>query len=233
MKIEIYALCHQEAQMIPYFMRHYNQYGQVFLLEGHSTDGSVELAKSLGAIICPIDTGNEIRDDIFTSLKNDYWKRSDADWVIMCDLDEFIYHPDFKEYLSSLKETIISPTHYEMFSDVFPTTEGQIYEEVTMGAQTAAKLCLFKPKGIKEMNYTPGCHSASPTGNVSINTNNEIIAMHMRHLSLDYVMDRNAYFKQRRSIINKQNGWGNHLESSREDVQSWFDHNKPQLTKVL
>jgi hypothetical protein len=148
MNIEIYALCHQEAKMIPYFMRHYNQYGKVFLFEGHSTDGSKELAESLGATIIPIDTGNEIRDDIFTDLKNNYWKNSKADWVIMCDMDEFVYHPNFIEYLKTLECTIVYPLWYEMFSDVFPTTQGQIYEEINMGAITASKYCLFKPTEI-------------------------------------------------------------------------------------
>jgi len=238
MNIEIYALCHQEAKMIPYFMRHYNQYGKVFLFEGHSTDGSKELAESLGATIIPIDTGNEIRDDIFTDLKNNYWKNSKADWVIMCDVDEFVYHPNFIEYLKTLESTVILPKWYEMFSDVFPTTQGQIYEEANMGfyfdpkIYTNSKACLFKPLELTEINYEPGCHVAHPTGNVKIGNESEIICMHMRHLSLDYVMDRNAYFSKRRSAINKEKGWGSHLESPREGVQSWFDIHKPNLVKV-
>ena len=238
MNIEIYALCHQEAPMIPYFMRHYNQYGKVFLFEGHSTDGSAELAESLGATIIPVDTGNEIRDDIFTDLKNNYWKTSKADWVIMCDIDEFIYHPNFKEYLKTLDCTIVGPLWYEMFSDEFPTTGGQIYEEINMGfyfdpnIYDNTKFCLFKPQELTEMNYDPGCHSAHPVGNVKINDRSEVICMHMRHLSLDYVMSRNAYFSKRRSLINRKNGWGSHLESSREGVQSWFDSHKSQLVKV-
>lgn len=242
MNIEIYALCHQEAQMIPYFMRHYSQYGKVFLFEGHSTDGSAELARSLGATIIPVDTGNEIRDDIFTDLKNNYWKNSKADWVIICDMDEFVYHPNFLEYLKTLECTVVRPAWYEMFSDVFPTTQGQIYEEINMGFYfkiihhpiviITDKLCLFKPRELTEMNYKPGCHEAHPEGNVIVNEDSEIICMHMRHLSLDYIMKRNTYFSKRRSAINRQNGWGSHLESSRENVQEWFDIHKPKLVKV-
>jgi len=239
MNIEIYALCHQEASMIPYFMRHYNQYGKIFLFESGSTDGSAELAQSLGATIVPFDTGNQIRDDLYLEMKNNCWKQSKADWIIICDMDEFVYHPNFKEYLKTIEGTIIQPRHYEMFSDVFPTTQGQIYEEVTMGAtsdkerNTSAKLCLFKPQEITEMNYEPGAHFAHPTGNVMINDKNEVISMHMRHLNIDYIMKRNAYFVSRLSAINNEKGWGAHYRVSRENVQNWYDIHKPYLVKVI
>jgi hypothetical protein len=236
MNVEIYALCHQEAPLIPYFMRHYNQYGQIYLFEGHSTDGSREMAQSMGAIIIPIDTGNQIRDDIFTDIKNNCWKASKADWVIVCDTDEFVYHPHFMEYLDVLEDTIIAPVHYEMFSDKFPTTNGQIYEEVTMGFRhetgSNCKMCLFRPKEITNMNYEPGSHTAHPEGNVKVGYNSEIISMHMRHLSVEYVVARNLYYKARRSTINKQHGWGYHVEATRQQVQEWFDIHKSNLTKI-
>jgi hypothetical protein len=236
MNIEIYALCHQEAPMIPYFMRHYKQYGQVFLFEGHSTDGSAALARSLGAIVIPIDTGNEIRDDIFTDIKNNCWKDSRADWVIICDTDEFVYHPILTEYLKTLNDTVIAPESYEMFSDTFPITSGQIYSEVNMGfrydAGTNCKLCLFRPQALTDINYEPGSHKAHPVGNVRINYNSGVVSMHMRHLSVEYVVNRNLYYRQRRSSINKTHGWGFHVEATRAEVQEWFDIHKPNLVKV-
>lgn len=236
MNIEIYALCHQEAPMIPYFMRHYKQYGQVFLFEGHSTDGSATLARSLGAIVISIDTGNEIRDDLFTDIKNNCWKDSWADWVIICDTDEFIYHSHFVEYLKTLQDTVIAPVSYEMFSDQFPTMQGQIYDEINMGIRhpigSNCKMCLFRPREVKNINYEPGSHQAYPEGNIKINLNSEIISMHMRHLSVEYVVQRNLYYRQRRSSINKRNGWGFHVEATRAEVQQWFDVHKPNLVKV-
>jgi len=238
MNIEIYTLCHQEAKIIPYFMRHYNQYGQVFMFEGHSTDGSAELARSLGAIIIPTDTGNEVNDNIFTDIKNNCWKQSVADWVIVCDMDEFVYHPNFVAYLETIKDsTIIIPINYEMFSDVFPTTQGQIYEEVNMGFPydkgSGTKFFLFKPREITSMNYSHGCHSASPEGNVSVNLDTEIIAMHFKHLSLEYVTNQRKYLWTRMSETNKRNGWGWHVGLPSKVTEDYINNNKSRLIKVI
>jgi len=233
MKIEIYALCHQEATIIPYFMRHYNQYGQVFLYEGHSTDGSAELARSLGAIIIPVDTGNKLRDDIFTDIKNNCWKASRADWVIICDMDEFIYPPNLVAYLETIKETIILPRHFEMVSDVFPTTKGQIYEEVQNGFETKSKMFLFRPTSLTSMNYGIGCHDAVPEGIVHINRTSEVICMHMRYLSLERILMRNAYLSGRRSEINKKNGWGWHISIPANAAEEFLNENRSKIIKVL
>ena len=232
MDIEIYTLCHQEAPMVPYFMRHYSQYGQVFMFESHSTDRSRQIAEKMGAIIVDLPTGNEVRDDIFTAMKNNCWRESRADWVIVCDMDEFVYHPDMLEYLERLRCTVIAPKTYEMFSDTFPTTKGQIYEEVCYGSPIGSKYFMFKPTEITEMNFEVGSHSASPKGNVIINDSPEIICMHMRHLNIDYVVRRNAYFKSRRSQINKRNGWGTHVEANRDEIQRWYDVHKQTLIKL-
>jgi hypothetical protein len=233
MNVEIYALCHQEAKIIPYFMKHYNQYGQVFLFESHSTDGSRKLAESLGAIIVPFDTGNEVRDDLFMDIKNNCWKDSKADWVIICDMDEFIYHPNFVAYLETVKETIIEPKTYEMISDVYPTTEGQIYEEVQYGFPTRTKMFLFRTQELFEIGYGAGCHDAQPEGYVSINRDSEIICMHMRHLSINHIVQRNAYLASRMSEVNKKNGWGWHTTMPAAQVQSYFDEHRANLVKLV
>jgi len=233
MNIEIYALCHQEAKMIPYFMRHYNQYGKVFLYEGHSTDGSAELAESLGATIIPFNTDNQVRDDMFMDMKNNCWKESQADWVIICDMDEFVYHKNMINYLNTIRGTIIAPNTYEMISDTFPVTEGQIYDEIKFGFLTRKKFFMFKPLDISEMNYGAGSHDAQPEGNVRINGKSDIICMHMRHLSIDHVVNRNAYLYSRMSEINKQMGWGWHTSIPRKGVEEYFNENRSQLIKVL
>ncbi|MGD0341564.1 MAG: glycosyltransferase family 2 protein [Bacteroidales bacterium] len=233
MKVDIFSLCHQEVKLLPYYMRHYSQYGQVYLYEGHSTDGTAELAKSLGAIIVPFDTGNEVRDDLFQNMKNNCWKNSDADWAIVCDMDEFIYHPDFLKYLETVQGTIIMPRTYEMMSDTFPTTTGQIYDEVKYGFEGSRKMFLFKPHELRGINYGAGAHAALPEGNVIINRDSEIICMHMRHLSIDYVVERNAYLSKRLSAINRQNRWGWHTELPRKAIEDFYAQYRSTLKKII
>lgn len=229
MKIEVYALAHQEEKIMPYFMRHYTQFADVILLEGHSTDNTVNIAKSQGAKIIKIDTDNQIDDRVFTRLKNNCWKDSNADWVIICDVDEFVYCPNIVEYLEKTDATIFMPRLFNMFSDKFPTTDGQIYEEVRLGKEGGSKMNLFRPSEIKEINYFAGCHNAKPEGNVILNLSSDILTLHMRHLSFDYVNNRNKYFRSRLSDINKAKGWGSHLFSSEEDLRLYM---KNEMTKA-
>lgn len=233
MNIEIYAPCHQEARILPYFMRHYNQYGQVFLFEGDSTDDSRKIAQDLGAIVLDLDTGGQTRDDILMDLRNNCWKQSKADWVMVVDCDEFIYHPNFVEYLSTIPETIVLPRTFEMIADVFPTTQGQIYEEVQYGFETTSKMYLFKPGKVKNMAFGAGSHSAQPEGEVYINRTSEIIAMHMRHLSVERVLRRNAHYATRMSEVNKKNGWGWHVTMPEDDVRRYFNENRQRVIKVV
>lgn len=233
MKIEAYVLCHQEEKIIPYLMRHYNQFAQVYLMEGHSTDRTVDIALSMGAKIIPVDTGNQVNDKIYLDLKNNAWKDSKADWVIICDTDEFIYHHNIKQYLENTPYTIFLPRLFNMYSETYPTTEGQIYEEVCMGVDGGGKMNLFKPSEIREINYLPGCHNAKPEGNVKLCANSEILTLHFKNLSREYVIERNAYLFNRMSEINKRYGWGFHVGKGAEAVNKDFDDNAERLIKVV
>jgi len=233
MKIEVYALAHQEEMIMPYFMRHYTQFADVILMEGHSTDKTVEIAESWGAKIMKIDTGNQINDKIFTDLKNNCWKGSKADWVIVCDVDEFVYHPNLVEYLEKTEATIFLPRLFNMFSNYFPTTEGQIYEEVRTGREGGSKMNLFKPSEIKEINYVTGCHDAGPEGNVKLDLKGEILTLHMRHLSWEYVNNRNIYFRSRLSDINKEKGWGIHLFSTEKELIKYMRNEMTAMWTVV
>src|SRR5574343_401098 len=96
-KIEVHSLLHQGAQLIPYFIRHYQQFADIIFYESDSTDGSPDIAKRLGAKVLPLPTGNEVNELVFLQMKNNCWKDSKADWVIIVDTDEFIYHPNIVE----------------------------------------------------------------------------------------------------------------------------------------
>lgn len=233
--IEIHALCHQEAKIIPFFMRHYTQYGQVILYEGHSTDGSRDLARSLGATVIDFDTDNQVRDDLFTELKNTCWKGSTADWVMVVDMDEFIYHPDMIQFLKTINESVIVPAYFEMLHDEFPKVEPsqQLYDVVQMGFPIKPKISVFKPRKIKNTNYGAGMHDALPEGDVSILKNSGVMCFHMRHLGIDNVARRNAYLWGRQSQQNLDNRWGWHVSIPKEEIQKYFDDHRRDCVNVM
>jgi hypothetical protein len=76
---------------------------------------------------------------------------------------------------------------------------------------------------IKEMNYFPGCHEALPSGRYQLDSDSGILTLHMRNLSKEFIRNRNARHARRRSQINKDHGWGDHVDFPIEGVLKSFD----------
>lgn len=241
MKIEVYAICYNEELMLPYFIRHYSQFADIIIYDNYSTDKSEEIAINAGAKVIKYDTNNQIRDDIYLSIKNNCWKSSKADWVIVCDVDEFVYHIDLVDLLENTNTMVYDLEMYNMYSLNFPTTDGQIYDEVKYGVPfvpssgRSNKSLLFKPSKVREINYTPGCHTSSPRGDEDININrtSDIKFLHMRFLSKEYVIHRNSKYRERLSDINKKNGWGYDYLYSSEKISLLFDEEYEKIKKII
>lgn len=233
MKIETFALCYNEERMMHYFLRHYLQYGSVTIFDNHSTDNSVKIAEANGVNIFQYDSGGEFREDILTHIRNICWKESTADWVIVTDIDEFVYHNDLIKILSESPATVLLPRMFNMFSETFPQCDGQIYDEVKYGVEFQSKMCIFRPSEIREMNYEPGCHFARPEGNFILDFTTPIINLHFKNIGLDYVIERNQMLSNRLSAINRENHWGWHYTLSREEVIIFFTQQMQRLIKVI
>lgn len=229
MKIEIYTVCFNEEKILPYFLRHYSQYGKIIIYDNYSTDRSVEIAKEGGAEVRLFDTCGQFDDTTNVFIKENCWKDSKADWCIIIDLDEFVYHPDLPGFLQNVDATIIEPIYFDMFSDRFPTTSGQIYEEVKNGHESWPKMALLKPSQIKEMNYIPGCHLARPVGNVKLLKTTEVKTLHMKHLGREYTVARSVNSGARMSNKNRELQLGTHLLRTPEQVGEDFD----RLIKIV
>jgi hypothetical protein len=236
MKIEVFAICYNEEKLLPYFLRHYSSFcDHITIFDNQSTDSGPAICKANPKVhLMSYDTNNEIRDDIYLEIKNNCWKNSDADWVIICDIDEFVYHPDIRMLLQHMDEvTSIRPNMYNMYSLKFPTTDEQIYTEVYLGVPGGAKLNLFRPDQLIEINYDPGCHIAKPEGNSITSEWTGIKTLHYRYLSKEYVLSRNSSYYSRLSKINKENGWGYHYGFDGEKVSKDFDQQYKQATKII
>lgn len=222
MKIATFIMCHNEEKLLPYTLRHYLQFSEVTVLENNSTDRSVEIAKSMGAKVWDLHCPDEFNDYFNRNAKNNCWKMSTADWVIVVDCDEFVVFEDLS-ILDTTSATILETEWYEMYSDKFPTTEGQIYEEVRMGHLGRTKRNLFRRCEIKDINYDNGSHNAFPSGDVRIQSTNLVKTLHFRHLGMDYIMERNAHSQARMSQENKERGISIHFAYPREKVQEEYD----------
>ena len=233
MKIETYVLACNEEKIMPYFLRHYTPFSEIILLESASLDHTAQMVSDAGGAVWHYDHPDEINDQLFLDMKNSCWRESEADWVIIVDADEYVYHPNLVQILERTEHTIFLPRLFNMFHERFPTTTGQIYEEVTGGREGGAKMNLFKPKEITRINYAIGCHNASPAGNINLGINSEIMTLHMRHLGSDYVIERNARASKRLSALNRSMGWGYHSDAPPEEVIKYMQNEMTGLIQVV
>jgi len=219
--------------MLPYFLRHYSQFADVTIYDNYSTDNSVKIIEEWGGKVVKYDSGNQIRDDLYVQVKNNCWKDSKADWVIVGDCDEFVYHPELIKRLETIKETFVVPRLFNMVSENFPSGDGQIYDEIKTGVWGGAKMNLFRPSEIKEVNFDVGCHYARPTGNVEYNFISDIMTLHYKNLSAEYVYERSRLFASRLSDINKRYKWGYHYNFPMEEIRKNLDNDLKRLIKIL
>lgn len=225
--VHLYALCWNEEKIIPYFMSHYVDFvDNFFIYDNESTDSSIELLQKYRNVeIITYKSDNKIRDDIYLNIKNNEWKKSRgfADFVIVCDMDEFLYHENIIEYLINMKNnnfSISNITGYDMISEKF---DFNYNHKLTSLLKTGIpsiwfnKLCIFNPNKIDEINYLPGAHIASPTGNVIFN-DETLKLLHYKNLSLEYAKNKLNMYKNRLSDLNIKNQWG-------IQYQNDFDYN--------
>ncbi len=94
--------------MLPYFFRHYDPIvDRYFIADNGSTDRSRELLAAnrkvaLGEFRIPGNSFVEAATDHY----NHCWKQSrgSADWVIVVNIDEHVYHQDLRSYLQACTE---------------------------------------------------------------------------------------------------------------------------------
>ncbi len=193
MRIWLFCILRNERLLLPYFLRHYVPWvDKLIFYDDRSDDGTREKIKE-----CPKAELRDwigslgIVDDEFLHFANEQWKeaRGQAEWVIWVDADEFLYHPNMLELLAGyLKDGVEVPqvAGYTMFSREFPTTSGQIYEQVRSGASDGYwdKKAIFRGN----MFWTMGRHTIDFTRfNPPSSPTCEIKLLHFRGLGMDYV----------------------------------------------
>lgn len=248
MKIDVFAICYNEEIILPYFFRHYSKFARnITIYDNMSTDNSVNLIKSFGAKLVEWETNDKLDEFEFLRVKNNCWKDSDADWVIVVDVDEFVYHPNIVEILEKSEASLIHPKAYEMMSENLPNGNGDIYEEIKMGysmdefaslgvyphwKSNYSKGCVFKPKEIQEINFGPGCHTCSPIGNVKVDKNTGLKFLHFKYINREYLIKKYQDYRIRQSQRNINHGFGNY-EWDTYEINKQFDSWWPICENII
>ena len=235
MKVNIYTITWNEEILLPYFIKFYkNHFPNIdlnfIIYDNESTDKTIEIATNNNCIIKTFSTNNTINDIEYLNIKNNCWKNSNADWVIIVDCDEFIdiYKQDLYK-LENDKYNMVKTLGYNMINTIvdIPHTRS--------GARSIwyDKNALFMPKYIKEINYNPGCHYCEPIGyNINICTN-VFKLYHFKRLSLEYYLDRIRLCRNRLSNINIAYKFGTHFLASDEEHINDFNKILQESTLII
>lgn len=197
MRIHVHSVCYNEERLLPYFLRYYSTIAQkIFIYDHDSTDGSRQIIlESEKAILRNVEYKEGIPVNWqLLPVRNNAWKESkgEADWVIVCDMDEFVYHPDLLQFLENTNHTAFKLYGWNMCSMEFPTQDlFHVNRGCRINPDHADKILLFRPDAIKETNYSPGQHKASLRGDVDVGRDVELCLLHYRSLGTEFVEARN------------------------------------------
>ncbi|HEY5893630.1 MAG TPA: glycosyltransferase family 2 protein [Chthoniobacterales bacterium] len=242
MIVHLYTLCWNEENILPFFLRHYTPLvDQIFVANDGSTDRSEEILSE-----CPLVTFREFdgAGDSFAFAQqkdsNEAWKYSKgiADWVIICDADEFLYHENFRQYLADCAAegiTVLPARGFQMVAEEFPPEDWELAREVVRGMpyDDMSKTIVFNPNAIEGTRFTPGKHLMFPTGRCVFPSNIELKLLHYKYLGREYLVRRHQELFTRRRRVDLERHFGFQYLRTPEENSAEFEKVKRLSTQVV
>lgn len=218
MIIHAHILAYNEEKILPFTLDYYsNICEKIFVYDNMSTDSSDEIyARYPKVTVIKWSSNNEINEINYINIKSNGYKQYSrmADWVIVCDCDEFLYHPRLLDKLKYYKEnniTVPKINGHDMVSDKFPEYDGKpITDKIKTGSEVYPPFCkniIFNPK--LDVQYGIGGHSFQ-CNNANYSVSPELKLLHYKFLGVEYVENIYKARAERLSEFNKQNKFGEH-----------------------
>jgi len=242
MRIHLYALNWNEELIVPFFLRHYEPLvDRMVIYDDGSDDRSLELLAASPKVEL---RRFAVHGDSFVlsalAQYNHFWKesRSQADWVIVCNLDEHFYHPHFRDYLEQCSRnqiTIIKAKGYQMVSCEMPPPDAVLAEVIGSGVRwhPLDKTAIFNPDAIEEINFDPGRHDCQPQGIVIYPPEIEVKMLHYKYLGLDYLSERSAELGARMRPADRRLHYGHQYDRSPDAIRQNFQEMSRQARPVV
>lgn len=234
--IYLYSVMYNEERLLPFFIEHYKPIvDKIIIYDNESTDNSVQIAKQSDCEVRTLISEGFYRDDLITGIKDKSWHEvklnPNVNWIIIVDIDEFIYHPNLRQKLEQLRHIqkhFIIPSGFQIVTTEFPDTYHKLIENCQNGVLDFdySKPCIFNPHIIKELNLTSGshqCHPKTQRRRINIYPGSDIYLFHLANLSFEYRFDKYHRHFIRYHQINRDNKWGWQYLETREEMQKRFD----------
>ena len=95
-----------KPRLLPHFLHHYRFAEKIVIYDHNSTDDSAAIIRSFtNTTLRMLPFSDEIHEDYYLTIKNHAYQesRGQADFVIVVDIDEFVYHPFLLDLLRRLQ----------------------------------------------------------------------------------------------------------------------------------
>lgn len=218
MIIHAHILAFNEEKILPFTLDYYsNICEKIFIYDNNSTDKSDEIYATYPKVtVIKWFSNNEINENNYINIKSNAYRQHSrkADWVIVCDCDEILYHPrllDKLEYYKNNGITVPKINGHDMVSKDFPAYDGQpITDKIKTGSEVYPPFCkhiIFNP--ILDVQYGIGAHSFQAKNAVYSNSP-ELKLLHYKFLGVEYVENIYKARAERLSEFNKQHKFGEH-----------------------
>lgn len=231
MIIHLYTLSWNEARILPFFFRHYDRFVDRYVIfDDGSNDGTMALLESHPRVeMRPLDRTAGSFLASATHMRNNAWKESRglADWVIVTDVDEHIFHEDMSAYLSGCMAagvTWLPVLGYQMITRDFPQEGALLCCDHPMGVphRTFDKAAIFDPNAIEETNFVPGRHFARPRGTVVLPRRDELLNLHYKYLGADFVRRRYADLLAKLGGCAEDKSAADHWTMHADQIEAWM-----------
>jgi glycosyltransferase involved in cell wall biosynthesis len=240
MKIHAHIIAWNEVRILPFTLDHYSKFCEkIFVYDNMSDDGSDEIYKKYDNVsVIKWQNPDGMYDELQqVNIRNSAYKNSrskGADWVIVCDCDEILYHPNLLDKLEEYKTlgvTVPKIDGHDMFSEEFPEYDGEpITDKVKIGSDVydvMSKNIIFDPK--LDIKFGIGSHSFRAQ-NGTFSNEPELKLLHYKFLGKEYVLWRYEMLAKRRNEQMKQTGLSGHWT---RPPMKYMDEMKEKQFKVI
>ena len=220
--VDIFVPCFNEERILPYLHKWYSKRlpGASFhIFDNESSDDTVAIALDLGCKVSSFATSGQYDEGSLQDLRNSAWKASTAEYVIVCDADEFLDVDE--DLLLTEKPVLVKGIGYNMFND-----GAQSLDQINRGLRNTwyDKWLCFRPDSISDMQFSPGSHSARPQYRQGAMEENSVERRlyHFRAFDVEGLVFKFNQNAQRMSAINIERNWGTHYLTAEVQVREGY-----------
>ncbi len=208
--IEIFGIFWNEENIIQDFINWYRNKlpnASITIIDNESTDNTTNIAKLNGCNVLTYNTNGFMDEMTLMSLRNNIWRNSNSEWIIIVDSDELVDIDH--EIINEADWNVAKCLGYEMFG------EGEPINELIYGCPSDgySKSAVFNKNEIENMNFGAGSHTENPTPkqNFSVKfSKNRPKLYHTKWRSWSNGIERAHILAKRRSQHSISMGWNFH-----------------------